>query len=52
MDNWRPLEEAQPQIARCCTLYPSMSLLQHAAHEPYRQPGDLGHLLDGLRKAG
>jgi adenylate cyclase len=28
------------------------SLLQHAAIEPYENPADLEHLIDGLRKAG
>jgi TolB-like protein/Tfp pilus assembly protein PilF len=46
------IEEAQAQIAACRALHPDMSLLQHAAHEPYKEPADLDHLLEGLRKAG
>jgi adenylate cyclase len=46
------LEEARAQIAECRSLNPEVNLLQHAAHEPYKEQGDLDHLLDGLRKAG
>jgi adenylate cyclase len=46
------LEEARGQIAECRSLHPGVKLLQHAAHEPYKEQADLDHLLDGLRKAG
>jgi hypothetical protein len=29
-----------------------MSLLQYAAHEPFKHATDLNHLLDDLRKVG
>jgi TolB-like protein/Tfp pilus assembly protein PilF len=46
------IEEARAQIAASRALHPDLSLLQHAAHEPYKEPADLDHLLEGLRKAG
>jgi tetratricopeptide (TPR) repeat protein len=46
------IDEAQAQIAACRALHPDLLLLKHAADEPYRDPADLGHLLDGLQKAG
>jgi len=45
-------EEAEAQVYRCKALHPGVSLLKHAAQEPYKRPQDLDHLLDGLRKAG
>jgi adenylate cyclase len=46
------LEEARAHIATCRALHPDISLLQHAAHEPYKDPTNLEYLLEGLRKAG
>jgi adenylate cyclase len=46
------LDEARAQLAECRRLRPSGSLLEYAANEPFKNPADLDHLLDGLRKAG
>jgi TolB-like protein/Tfp pilus assembly protein PilF len=46
------LEEAQAHIATCWRLHPDKSLLQHAAHEPYKDPVYVEYLLEGLHKAG
>ena len=43
--------EAQVQVAKFREQQPGMSMLHYAAHEPYREPADLEHLLDGVRKA-
>jgi adenylate cyclase len=46
------LEEVGVLMAGFRAEYPGRSLLQHAAIEPYENPADLEHLIDGLRKAG
>jgi TolB-like protein len=46
------LAEARALVAAFGAAEPGISLLHHAAQEPYRDPADLQHLLDGLRKAG
>ncbi|MGH6932194.1 MAG: adenylate/guanylate cyclase domain-containing protein, partial [Dongiaceae bacterium] len=46
------MEEARVQLAECRAMRPHGSLLDYAASEPFKNPADLEHLLDGLRKAG
>ncbi|HKF61610.1 MAG TPA: BTAD domain-containing putative transcriptional regulator [Dongiaceae bacterium] len=46
------LEEVGALMAGFRAECPGRSLLQHAAIEPYENPADLEHLIDGLRKAG
>jgi TolB-like protein/tetratricopeptide (TPR) repeat protein len=46
------LDEARARDAKFREQRPDRSLLQVAAIEPYENPGDLDHLLEGLRKAG
>ena len=46
------LDEVGALMAGFRAEYPGRSLLQHAAIEPYENPADLEHLMDGLRKAG
>jgi adenylate cyclase len=46
------LEEAHTLIRRWATPHPDISLLAFAAKEPFKQPVDLDHLLEGLRIAG
>jgi len=43
--------EAQAQVAKFREQKPGMTMLHYAAHEPYGEPADLEHLLDGVRKA-
>ena len=44
------LDEARAPAAKFREQRPDRSLLQVAAIEPYENPADLDHLLDGLRK--
>ena len=46
------IEEARAQLAKYCALRPHDPQLAYAANEPFKNPADLEHLLDGLRKAG
>jgi tetratricopeptide (TPR) repeat protein len=46
------LQEAEAHNAVFLTAHPQMSLHQFAAVEPYENPADLEHLVEGLRKAG
>ena len=46
------LDEARARDVKFREQRPDRSLLQVAAIEPYENPGDLDHLLEGLRKAG
>jgi TolB-like protein/class 3 adenylate cyclase len=46
------LEEARTLIGKWATLHPNISLSAFAAKEPFKQPADLDHLLEGLRIAG
>jgi TolB-like protein/class 3 adenylate cyclase len=46
------LQEAHTLIAERVTPHPEVSLLAFAAKEPFKQPADLDHLLEGLRIAG
>ena len=46
------LDEARAWDAKFREQRPDRSLLQVAAIEPYENPSDLDHLLEGLRKAG
>ena len=46
------IEEARAQLAEWRRLRPLGSLLEYATNEPFKNPADLEHLLDGLRKAG
>ena len=46
------LEEAAAYNALFLAEHPQMSLHQFAAIEPYENPADLEHLVEGLRKAG
>jgi TolB-like protein len=45
------LEEARTLINTWAKLHPDISLLAFAAKEPFKQPADLDHLLEGLRIA-
>src|SRR5262249_11713355 len=45
------LEEARTLISSWAKLHPDPSLLAFAAKEPFKQPADLDHLLEGLRIA-
>ena len=46
------LEEVRTLIGKWATLHPNISLSAFAAKEPFKQPADLDHLLEGLRIAG
>ena len=46
------IEEAKTQAAEILRLKPDFSMKWIIAMEPYKNPADLEHLLDGLRKAG
>jgi adenylate cyclase len=46
------IEEARTQLAECGSLGLLGSIAEYAAKEPFKNPTDLDHLLDGLRKAG
>jgi adenylate cyclase len=46
------LEEAHTLIRRWATPHPDIAPLAFAAKEPFKQPADLDHLLEGLRIAG
>jgi adenylate cyclase len=46
------LEEARAQLAEWRRLRSQGLLLEQATSEPFKNPADLEHLLDGLRKAG
>ena len=46
------IEEARAQLAEWRRLRPQSSLLEYATNEPYKNPADLEHLLDCLRRAG
>jgi TolB-like protein/Tfp pilus assembly protein PilF len=46
------LQEAEAHNVVFLTVHPQMSLHQFAAIEPYENPADLEHLVEGLRKAG
>jgi adenylate cyclase len=46
------LEEVRVLMAGFRAEHPGRSLLQHAAIEPYEDPADLKHLIEGLHKAG
>jgi hypothetical protein len=37
--------------AKTRRLYPKFSISQYVAGEPFRDPGDVEHLRDGLKKA-
>jgi adenylate cyclase len=45
-------EEARALATECTSWLTHMSWLEFAAKEPFKNPADLEHLLDGLRKAG
>ena len=44
--------EAQAMLAEFQSLRPDTSVLRFATSEPFKNPAELEHLLDGLRKAG
>jgi adenylate cyclase len=44
--------EAQTIVARTQSLYPRFSMSQYVASEPFRDPEDIAHLREGLKKAG
>ena len=46
------IERARECVAEALRLLPSLSVANVPALEPYQNPADLEHLLDGLRKAG
>ncbi len=46
------LEEARAFASKWVEQHPDVSLLTSAAKEPFKQPADLDHLLEGLRIAG
>jgi len=46
------LEEAQAEVAEAMALDPGISVEKLSRIETYRNPADLEHLRDGLRKAG
>ena len=46
------LPEAQAAVKRVLALDPSATVAKWAAQEPYKNPADLEHYKDGLRKAG
>jgi TolB-like protein/Flp pilus assembly protein TadD len=45
-------EQARALARECALLVTDMSLAEFATKEPFKNPADLEHLLDGLRKAG
>jgi adenylate cyclase len=46
------LSEAQATVKRVLTLDPNATVTKWAAQQPYKNPADLEHYKDGLRKAG
>jgi adenylate cyclase len=46
------LPEAQAAVKRVLTLDPNATVAKWAAQEPYKNPADLEHYKEGLRKAG
>jgi len=44
--------EARTEIAETLRMRPDMTISKWAKAEPFKNPADLEHLLDGLRKAG
>ena len=44
--------EAQMIAAKTRSLYPKFSMSRYVAGEPFRDPDDIEHLRDGLKKAG
>jgi len=46
------IKDAHAQLEECRVLRPHGSFLDYAASEPFRNPADRDHLLEGLRKAG
>jgi adenylate cyclase len=45
-------QEAHAETAEVLRMRPDFSILAYAKQEPYKDPNDLKHLLDGFRKAG
>jgi hypothetical protein len=46
------LTEAQTTVKRVLAIDPQATVVKWAAQQPYRNPDDLEHYKDGLRKAG
>jgi adenylate cyclase len=46
------LDEARAAVAKWSAKCPALSMVEYARNEPFKNGGDLEHLLDGLRKAG
>jgi adenylate cyclase len=46
------LNEAQAAVKRVLALDPKATVAKFAAQQPYKNPDDLEHYKDGLRKAG
>ena len=46
------LTEAQAAVKRVLALDPEATVAKFAAQQPYKNPDDLEHYKDGLRKAG
>ena len=46
------LTEAQATVKRVLAIDPQATVVKWAAQQPYKNPDDLEHYEDGLRKAG
>ncbi len=46
------IAEARAILDQCARLKPDIPIIKFAEAEPYQNPADTEHLIDGLRKAG